>query len=96
MEVGAQDFDCAMRGSLFVSADMAHAVHPNYSSKHGATGRPMMNQGVAVKVGAASRCCALSNTRRCLSSLAFYGLWFCSSWLLTVRGIHGAPLRTAD
>lgn len=29
-----EEYQMALKWSLFVSADMAHAQHPNYSGKH--------------------------------------------------------------
>lgn len=43
------DYHGAMRRSLLVSADMAHAIHPNYSSKHEANHRPALGGGLVVK-----------------------------------------------
>jgi aspartyl aminopeptidase len=42
--------DRASARSLFVSADMAHGVHPNYTEKHDKLHRPMLGQGPVIKV----------------------------------------------
>ncbi len=42
----------ALARSLLVSADMAHAVHPNHADKHDAQHRPQLALGPVVKVNA--------------------------------------------
>jgi hypothetical protein len=38
--------------SLLVSADVGHAIHPNYTSKHEDNHRPHMNGGIVIKTNA--------------------------------------------
>ncbi len=42
-------FDAAVAGSFMVSADNAHAFHPNYAGKYDLVNRPKMNAGVVLK-----------------------------------------------
>jgi aspartyl aminopeptidase len=48
-DAGAQAFPRAIAGSLLVSADMAHALHPNYADKHDGGHAPSLNRGMVIK-----------------------------------------------
>jgi aspartyl aminopeptidase len=50
-----EDYHRALAGSLCISADMAHAVHPNYEARHEARHKPKLNGGPVVKVNAQQR-----------------------------------------
>lgn len=43
-------FHAALAASLCVSADCAHAVHPNYPERHETNHRPIVNQGLVIKI----------------------------------------------
>lgn len=43
------DYRRLLSGSMMLSADNAHAVHPNYPQKACPSNRPLINQGVVVK-----------------------------------------------
>ncbi len=45
----------ALARSLFISADMAHGVHPNYADRHDAAHLPQLNAGPVIKTHAGQR-----------------------------------------
>ena len=47
-----EDFVRAVASSFMLSADNAHAVHPNYPEKADPTNRPYMNKGIVIKYNA--------------------------------------------
>lgn len=49
MERDEEDYVRALASSFMISADNAHAVHPNYADKTDPTNRPYLNQGVVIK-----------------------------------------------
>ena len=52
----------ALAGSSCVSADNAHAVHPNYVDRHDPDHRPMVNAGPAIKINSNQRYATSSAT----------------------------------
>jgi aspartyl aminopeptidase len=44
-----QAFPRAIAASLLVSADMAHALHPNYADQHEVQHQPQLNRGMVIK-----------------------------------------------
>lgn len=54
-ERNREDFLCALEKSFIISADMAHAIHPNFKEKSDVTNKPKMNKGVTIKQSANKR-----------------------------------------
>ncbi len=47
-----EEFFNSLYSSFMISADLAHAVHPNISEKHDPTNRPVMGNGPVIKINA--------------------------------------------
>ncbi|TDT72548.1 aspartyl aminopeptidase [Hypnocyclicus thermotrophus] len=49
LELNREDFISSLEKSFIISADGAHAFHPNYSNKGDITNKLLMNNGIAIK-----------------------------------------------
>lgn len=63
-------YDTAIAKSILVSADMAHALHPNYADKHEPGHKPMIHKGLVIKQNANQRYATTSVTTFLLSEIA--------------------------
>lgn len=54
-EPDADAYEQTLSKSFLISADMAHSVNPNYSSKYESDHKPEMNKGTVIKINANAR-----------------------------------------
>lgn len=64
-----EDYHCALASSFMISADNAHAVHPNHPEKTDALNCVYMNEGIVVKA-----CASQSYTTDAMSAAVFKGI----------------------
>lgn len=65
-----QILESCLRRSFVISSDQAHAVHPNYASKHESMHRPRMNEGMVIKRNANQRYATAAATGLLLRQVA--------------------------
>lgn len=58
----AESYTRAIDRSLFISADNAHAIHPNFPQRHDGRHGPRLNHGPVIKVNANQRYASTSET----------------------------------
>lgn len=52
LDKSREEFFTALYSSFIISADLAHAVHPNLGEKHDPTNKPVMGKGPVIKINA--------------------------------------------
>lgn len=49
-QLSTTDYQNLLRESVFLSADMAHGVHPNFADRHDSENRPRLGGGITLKI----------------------------------------------
>ena len=62
-----------VRKSFLISADVAHAIHPNYPEKHEKNHQPVLNKGTVIKTNQNQRYATNAETGFILRELARRG-----------------------
>ncbi len=71
LEMGASDsLRATLARSFLISADMAHAVHPNYPEKHDDSHRPSMQGGIVLKYNSNQRYTTNSRSAAYIKAIA--------------------------
>lgn len=65
-----EEYVKAIRHSMLVSADNAHALHPNYAAKHDKWHAPLVNSGAVIKINNNQRYATTSETSAIYRNLA--------------------------
>lgn len=69
----AESLSCTIDKSMLISADNAHAIHPNFADRHDANHAPIINQGPVIKVNANQRYASNSETGAVIKLMAEKG-----------------------
>lgn len=64
-----EDYQRAIERSVMISADNAHAIHPNYPERHDENHGPLINHGPVIKINANQRYATNSETAAIFSNI---------------------------
>lgn len=60
--ITTEDFDILIANSTLISADMAHAIHPNFPEKTDPTNKLKINEGIAIKTAIGKYASSIEST----------------------------------